>query len=81
MSGRAEWIAAELVKPGAVFDGKVHLSSSKKNAKKPGANRVYTMLLEADSEHEAELTELVDSLANGFDRGKAASAPSPLPFG
>lgn len=46
-----------------------------------GANQVYSMLLEANSEHGAAFTELVDSLAQTIDWGKAASAPSPLPFG
>lgn len=50
-------------------------------ASQAGANQVYTLLIEASSAHGATFTELVDSLANGFDWGKAASVPSPLPFG
>jgi len=46
-----------------------------------GANQVYAMLMEANSEHGAAFTELVDQLASDIDWGKAASAPSPLPFG
>lgn len=50
-------------------------------ASQAGANQVYTMLLEANSEHGAAFTQLIDSLASDIDWGKAASAPSPLPFG
>lgn len=46
-----------------------------------GANQVFQMLMEANNEHGAAFTELVDSLVIDIDWGKAASAPSPLPFG
>jgi len=34
-NGRAEWIAAELVKAGAAFDGKVHLPQTKTRPRRP----------------------------------------------
>ena len=65
-------VAARMPLDAADFDG---FSSQ------TGANQVFSMLMEANSAHGAAFTELVDQLAGDIDWGKAASAPSPLPFG